>query len=329
MQDHLYYAHPYVETTRAKKLCAWAPDARVLSLNSHVRAIVLDMKTLRDFLRESIIDPDRQIQNVAIFDLGDEVVLKQSVRTQILAGISRLANLMTVKDYTLIGSILTTRFAEDSDVDINILVSATDDDMHELIQIATAHSGKFVEGTRHPINYHLLNDETDFKNANDSADAVFDISKNVFLRKPVEKPFYINNYMSKFKVVVAKVELLKSNLRDDLIDYSELKSLSSQQARELQSEIERELSQIESSALGLIDLYDTIKKNRADAFSRTLSSNDIAEYGMKNRLPDTVLYKLLERFHYLTFLHKVKEIVGSDNHVSSDEADELKDIVTN
>lgn len=329
MQGRLYYAHRYVEIIHAKKLCAWAPAVRVPSLNSHARAIVLDMKTLRDFLHESIIDPDRQIQNVAIFDLGDEVVLKQSVRTQILAGISRLSKLMTVKDYTLIGSILTTRFAEDSDVDINILVSATDDEMDNLVQIAASHSGKFVEGTRHPINYHLLNDETDFKNANDSADAVFDISRNVFLRKPVEKPFYINNYMSKFKSVVAKVELLKSDLRDELIDYSELKSLSSQQARELHSEIERELSQIENSALGLIDLYDTIKKNRADAFSRPLSSKDIAEYGQKNRLPDNVLYKLLERFHYLTFLHKVKEIVGSDSRVSPDEADELKDLVTN
>ena len=315
--------------THVKWWCAWAKAAHAQKLNSHAQATVHDMKTLLNFLNESIIDPDRQIHNVAIFDLGDEVVLKHSVRTQILAGISRLSKLMTVKDYTLIGSILTTRYAEDSDVDINILVAATDEEMDNLVQIATAHSGKFVEGTSHPINYHLLNDESDFKNANNSADAVFDISKNVFLRKPVEKPFYINNYMSKFKSVVAKVELLKSDLRDDLIDYSELKSLSSQQARELQSEIERELSEIESSALGLIDLYDTIKKNRADAFSRPLSSNDIAEYGQKNRLPDNVLYKLLERFHYLTFLHKVKEIVGTDNQVSPDEADELKDLVTN
>jgi predicted nucleotidyltransferase len=286
------------------------------------------MKKLSDFLRESIIDPERYVHSVAIFDLGEKPVLKSAVRNQILAGISRLSQHMAVKDYTLIGSILTTRYAEDSDVDVNVLVSARDEQMDELVQISNQYSGKFVEGTKHPINYHILNDESDFKNANDSADAVFDISSNSFLKLPAEKPFYLHKYMDAFKSVVSKLELLKNEMRDDLIDYRELRHLSTEQASLLHKEIESELKQIEKSAVGLVNLYDTVKKNRADAFARDLTVKDIHEYGAKNSLPENVLYKLLERHHYLTFLHKVKEIIGDDKKLSSQEANQLDGLVS-
>lgn len=286
------------------------------------------MKTLSDFLNESIIDPDRYIHNVSIFDLGEKVALKWSVRQQILAGIAKLSKFMTIKDYTLIGSILTTRYTEDADVDVNVLIVADDSDMETLVAHANEHSGKFIEGTKHPINYHLLNDEADFKNANNAADAVFDITHNKFLRLPKEQPFSIHSYMKKFKQVVAKLEFAKNDMREDLIDYAELQKLSSEHTKLLQKEIERELESIEATASGLIDLYDQVKKDRADAFARPLTSKDIREYGAKNRLPENVLYKLLERHHYLAFLHKVKQILGDDKKLSPNEADELSTLVS-
>lgn len=286
------------------------------------------MKSFSSFLTESILDPERPIHDVSIFDAGEPLTLKPNVRAQILAGISKLSRFMVIKDYTLIGSILTRRYAEDSDVDINVLISAKDDDMIELVKIATESSNKFVEGTKHPINFHILNDETDFENANNSADGVFDISNNKFIREPIEKPFYIEKYMDKFKTLVTQLDILKTDLADDLMDYSDLKMLSHESAQHLASEIEHELKQIEDSASGLIDVYDRVRKDRADAFARPLTASDIREYGAKNRLPANVIYKLLERYHYLTFLHKVKQIVGKDEKVSPDEAEKLKNLVT-
>lgn len=286
------------------------------------------MKSFNSFLTESILDQERPVHDVSIFDLGEPLKLKPSVRTQILAGISKLSRHMSIKDYTLIGSILTRRYAEDSDVDINVLISATDDNMQMLVKIATENSGKFVEGTKHPINFHLLNDESDFKNANDSADGVFDISNNKFVREPIEKPFYIEKYMAKFKNLVSQLDTLKNDLADDLMDYNELKYLSHDSAKQLQTELEHELKQIEQDAAGLIDLYDTVRKDRADAFSHELTSSDIRVYGAKNRLPANVIYKLLERYHYLKFLHKIKDIVGNNGKVTPDEAEQLSKLVT-
>lgn len=283
-----------------------------------------NMKTFNDFLHESVIDPDRHINNVAIFDLGDDIKLKHNVRAQILAGIGKLAREMDVKDYTLIGSILTQYYSEDSDVDINILVSNKDSEMSEIRNIAVQHSGKFVEGTKHPINYHVLNDDADFKNANDSADAVFDISKNVFIKQATNRPFQVEKYMSNFKSLISKIDVLKKDMTDDLINYSELKRLSRESVSRLKVAIENQLKEIEKDALGLISLYDKVRKDRADAFSRPLSVRDIHDYGTKNRLPPNVLYKLLEKHHYMTFLHKVKDIVGDDMTLSDQEAERLR-----
>jgi len=319
----------HVEMDPVSNLCASGKNVFALKVLQLVLKIVSgSMKNFNRFLNESVIDPDRHINNVAIFDLGDEIQLKHNVRAQILAGIGKLSRHMDVKDYTLIGSILTHYYAEDSDVDINILVSNNDVDMPELRNIAVQHSGKFVEGTKHPINFHILNDETDFKNANDSADAVFDISTNRFLRQAINRPFQVEKYMGTFKKLVSEIDVLKQDMIEDLIDYKELKHLSTESITKLQAAIESEIKEIEKNVLGLISLYDKVKKDRADAFARPLTAKDIAEYGTKNRLPHNVVYKLLERHHYMTFLHKVKDIVGSDDKLSKDEAEQLSKLVS-
>lgn len=285
------------------------------------------MKPFSKFLCESILDPERPILSVAVFDLADEPKLKPSVRVQIIARIAILAKVANVIDYTLIGSILTRRYAEDSDIDVNVLVSESDDNMENIRNLATKLSGHFLEGTKHPINLHVLNDKADYDNANDSADGVFDISTNEFIRKPIEKPFHIEQYMSKFKSVVSKIDALKDDLKDDLLDYEELKHFSHEDMKVLQKEIETELKEIESDAQGLVDVYDRVRKERADGFARALTTKDIQEYGAKNRLPGNVIYKLLERHLYLNFLHKVKSIIGDDNKLSSKEADQLSVLV--
>ena len=285
------------------------------------------MKNFSNFLHESIIDPEHPTLSPLVFDDADEPKLKSSVRDQILLKLAILAKSADVTDYSLIGSILTRRYTDDSDIDVNVLVSASDDKMDQIRSAAVKLSGSFLEGTKHPINLHVLNDKSDYDNANDSADGVFDISNNKFIRKPIEKPFHIEKYMTLFRDTVSQIDFLKQELKDDIIDYDELKHFSKTDMQSLQKEIESTISEIENDAQGLVDLYDTIKKDRAKAFAKPLSATDIREYGVKNRLPENVLYKLLERHLYLNFLHKVKEIIGDDEKLSSKELEKLSDLV--
>lgn len=284
------------------------------------------MKNFNDFFVESILDPEQATLSPQIFELDGEPHLKPEVRTQIIAGISKLSEKASVIDYTLIGSILTKRYAQDSDIDVNILVNASQTDIDAVRKLSVDLSGKLVRGTKHPINYHILGDKSDFDNANDSADGVFDISKNKFIRKPTEKPFHIEKYFSQFKSVVSKIDAIKDDLKDDLIDYSLLKSFSEEDVRDLKSMIEDELEQIEQDAKGLSALYDKIWKDRNAGFQKKLTPSEIREYGTKNRLPGNVIYKLLERHHYLHFLHEVDKIIA-DGKVSEKDVDKLIDIV--
>ena len=285
-----------------------------------------DMKNFSEFFVESILDPEQLTLSPQIFELTDPPKLKDSIRTEILAGIAKIAKTSNVLDYTLIGSILTKRYAEDSDIDINILVNASEDDMDKIRSVAMEHSGRLVPNTKHPINYHVLADKSDFDNANKSADGVFDISKNAFIRKPIEKPFHIEKYFDSFKSVVSKIDVLKDELKDDLIDYTALKKFTKDDVKNLQKLIQNELDDIENTAKGLSDLHDKIVSSRNAGFAKDLTASEIREYGTKNRLPGNVIYKLLERHHYLRFLHEVDAIL-KDGKVSEKEADKLVDIV--
>ena len=286
------------------------------------------MKNFNEFLNESILDSEQPTHSSEIFDIfSDDLKLKDSVREQILTGIAILSKYMPIVDYTLIGSILTRRYSVDSDIDINIIISASDDDMEKLVDIATQFSGKFVDGTKHPINYHILNDKMDFDNANNSADGVFDISRNQFIRKPIEKPFFIEDYISKFKSLINKIDILSDNLEDEIMDYSELQKLPKLKIKNLEDELNKELLDIENSAKDLVGIYDQIKDDRSSIFARDMTPKEIAIYGVKNRLPQNVIYKLLERYHYLDFLNRLKNILGDDKHITKEKVIDIKNVI--
>src|SRR5210317_2249281 len=54
-----------------------------------------------------------------------------------------------------------------------------------------------------------------------------------------------------------------------------------------------------------------------------MSPDEIRQYGVKNRLPKNVIYKMLEKYHYLKFYKKCKKILD-DGEVTDAEIDSLK-----
>ena len=56
-----------------------------------------------------------------------------------------------------------------------------------------------------------------------------------------------------------------------------------------------------------------------------MTPDEIKTYSIKNRLPANVVYKMLEKYHYLTFLKKCKKILDDDK-VTDSEIDSLKSV---
>ena len=285
----------------------------------------------KDYIKESIIDIPRQRYAPGVFDEADtnNPKLKKSVRDIILNQIDKFQEKYPVVKYSLIGSILTKKYRDDADLDINILFDVPKEDREEarkeLASSLRNINGELVPGTQHPINYFVIVDP-ELKKKNDAmADGVYDIDENKFVRRPTEDTFDPEKYEADFQKKVKEIDVVKGELARDLIDYEELKGLTASDVLNLQDKINTKLEEIEDSIEVLVDIGDDIVKQRQSAFSDDMTPDEIKQFGKKHKLPKNIIYKYLEKYHYLKFYKKCKEIL-EDGKVTEDEIAKLKTV---
>jgi predicted nucleotidyltransferase len=287
----------------------------------------------KDFIKESIIDIPRQRYAPGVFDNADtnNPKLKKSVRDIILNQIDKFSEKYPVKKYSLIGSILTKKYRDDADLDMNILFDVPKEKQEEvrkeLASSLRSINGKLVPGTKHPINYFVITDP-ELKKKNDAmADGVFDIDENEFVRRPTEDTFDSEKYEADFQAKVKEIDVVKGELARDIIDYEELKDLTADDVLNLQARVNSKLDEIEDSIEVLVDIGDDVVKQRQSAFNDDMSPEEIRQFGKKHKLPKNIIYKYLEKYHYLKFYKKCKDIL-EDGKVTDKEIDSLKEAIT-
>ena len=280
-------------------------------------------------LKEAVIDIPRRTYAKGVFDNADtdNPKLKQTVLDIIENQIKQFNELRPVLKYSLVGSILTKTYRDDADLDINVLfdVPLPDRDVvrKELAKSLRNINGTLVPGTKHPINYYIITDPN-VKETNDKmADAVFDIKSNTFIRKAKEFKFDSKRYAADFEKKVREIDVVQGELKRDIIDYNELKELNPDDVLDLQELINEKLDEIEDGIKHLIDIGNTVLKDRADAFATDMTPEEIKTFGRKNQLPKNVIYKMLEKYHYLTFYKKLKDIL-EDGQVTDAELQSIK-----
>ena len=292
------------------------------------------MKTFKQ-LRESIIDIPRSVYAPLVFDDADtsNPKIKQSVLDMIENQIKEFETEYPVIKIALIGSILTKRYRNDADLDINVLFDVPADKAEdERLRLSKKYlssknpdniQGKDIPGSQHPVNYYFITDETTYEDQNAKADAVFDIRGNKFIKRPDDFDFDINLYLKDFEKKVQELDVIKGELKRDIIDYDELRELKPGEIKNLQDELDIKLKEIEKDLQDIIDIGDTVDAERRSAFDTEMTPDEIRTYGIKNRLPKNVIYKMLEKYHYLTFFKRCKKILD-DGEVSDAEIDSLK-----
>src|SRR6056300_1729121 len=284
---------------------------------------------------ESIIDIPRKTYAPAVFDDADtsNPKIKSSVKKLIDDQLAIFAKEYPVVKTSLIGSILTKRYRNDADLDINVLFDVPKDKQEEerlrlskkYLSASSADSvqGKEIPGSKHPINYYFITDKVTYDDQNKKADAVFDIESNKFIKKPEDFTFDINLYVKEFDRKVQELDVVKGELKRDIIDYNELKDLQPNDILNLQEKIKDKLEEIEDSLEDIVKIGDGVDDERRAAFNKDMSPDEIRTYGVKNRLPKNVIYKMLEKYHYLKFYKKCKKILD-DGEVTDAEIDSLK-----
>tara|TARA_Y100000385_G_scaffold61230_1_gene59818 strand:+ start:1544 stop:3781 length:2238 start_codon:yes stop_codon:yes gene_type:complete len=291
-------------------------------------------KKMKTFL-EAVIDIPRRTYAKGVFDNADtnNPKIKDSVKSLIDKQIEEFETEYPVVKIGLIGSILTKRYREDADLDINVLFDVPKDKREdERLRLSQKYlsaknpnniQGKLIPGTKHPINFYFITDMKTYQDQEKKADAVFDIEDNEFVKRPEEFTFDPNLYVNDFERKVQEIDVVKGELKRDIIDYRELEDLTSDDVLNLQDKINSKLDEIEDSIKDIIKIGDGVDAERRAAFDKDMSPDEIRKYGIKNRLPKAVIYKMLEKYHYLKFYKKCKKILD-DGKVTDKEIDDLE-----
>ena len=293
------------------------------------------IKSFKEKILESIIDIPRRTYAPAVFDDNDtdNPKIKQSVKSQIDSQLKEFETEYPIIKAGLIGSILTKRYRNDADMDINVLfdvpVEKQEDERVRLSKKYLSASnpdniqGQLIPGTQHPINFYFITDKKTYDDQEEKADAVFDIESNVFVKRPDEFVFDPDLYVREFERKVQELDVVKGELKRDIIDYNELIDLSPNDILNLQEKIKDKLEEIEDSIEQIVKIGDTVDAERRAAFDTDMSPDEIRQYGVKNRLPKNVIYKMLEKYHYLKFYKKCKKIL-EDGIVTDKEVKDLE-----
>jgi predicted nucleotidyltransferase len=289
----------------------------------------------KDFILESIIDIPRKTFAPAVFDDADtkDPKIKPSVKKLIDEQIKEFEKEYPVLKVSLIGSILTKRYRNDADLDLNVLFDVPKEKQEEeRVRLSQQYlsaknpnniQGKLIPGSKHPINFYFITDQKTYDDQNKKADAVFDIETNKFIKRPDDFVFDPGLYVREFERKVQELDVVKGELKRDIIDYNELKELTPNDVLDLQEKIKDKLEEIEDSLEDIVKIGDGVDAERRAAFDKDMSPDEIRQYGVKNRLPKNVIYKMLEKYHYLKFYKKCKKIL-EDGIVTDKEVKDLE-----
>ena len=292
-------------------------------------------KMYKNKLNEAVIDAPRTTYAPGVFDdhATSNPKIKSSVREMIDNQLKEFSKEYPVLKVSLVGSILTKRYRNDADLDFNVLFDVpVEKQEEERLRLSQKYlsakspekvNGTLIPGTQHPINYYFITDPKTHQDQEDKADAVFDYRGNMFTKRPADFTFDMKDYLSAYQRKVQEIDIVKGELKRDIIDYDELKGLSTDEVLNLQDKINEKLEEIEQSLKDIVDIGDDVLTARRAAFDSDMTPEQIKKFSIKNRLPKNVVYKLLEKYHYLKFYKKCKEILD-DNKVTDAEIDSLK-----
>ena len=263
----------------------------------------------------SIIDIPRKTYAKGVFNDADtdNPKLKPGVIALIKSQIKKFEQKAPVLKYSLIGSILTKRYREDADLDVNVLFdvepSYRETMRQQLASDLRKINGKLIPGTKHPINYYVITDPK-IKEKNDrEADGVFDIDANKFSRKPKPITFEPKDYEANFRKKVEEIDVVKGELVRDIVDYKELSQLTKDDVDGIQKLVSNKIKEIEESLKILVNIGDEMIKQRQNAFAKNMTPDEIRKFGIKNKLPKNVIYKMMEKYHYSKLYKKCKDIL--------------------
>lgn len=252
---------------------------------------------------------------------------KYQLRPEVESKVRRLAQKLLVgtkvRRAYAVGSLVGYFYRPDSDLDICLVVSASDEMLLFLEEATKKINGKLVPGTKHPINFYVLQDLPDLVRF----DGVYDIKEHRWVKLPTETGVDLFAVYDQFRADFNKIEAAYGEAWRSLIDIDIMReALSRGGEREIALKIRRRIDDLDDALQELAGTYDEVHQERLRAFNRQLELAQLGQnpYPSPNQLPENLRYKLLERYHYLNFLSKLYDLLERKGAIDSKQ--DIKDV---
>ena len=275
------------------------------------------------FLAESSIDFIRRTFAPTVFidEESAEPTMRPELRQQIADHVALINKVAPVKQYFIKGSILTKQYTDKADIDVFVRVRPTgvstmEEDMEK---VWSKIDGVYAKNTTHPLQYYITDAKYDLKNT----EAAYDVKNNTWLSRAVEKEIDELKYANALKNKLNRLDVMTGELRRDVIDHELLDSIPHDQVDNIAKKTNDKLKEVEYDIKALIKSYKEIAGARKEAFAQEMTPEQISEYGRKTHLPGNVIFKFVERYHYLEFLRRLRDILGDDKQLSKDEYEKM------
>lgn len=283
------------------------------------------MKNL-NYIIESVVDITRKNLDPLVFDfVVGSYVMKPDIVSYLKQVIDEINfNIVNINNAFVKGSILSFQWNENSDIDLLLEIDQNirEEDLNKIQNKIDERYSDNVPTTTHPLQIYVLPGKYDTR----KADGIYDLDSG-WVKGPYNISVNIDNYYDKFHKMVSSIDISTGELKRKIIDYNMLNKLNEEEIGGLSNKINKKLEEINSKVEDIVSQYKHIKNMRKNAFSDEMTPQEISEYGSKNSLPSNVIFKLMERYYYLSMMRELKSIIEKSKIDTEEEVEEVKDSI--
>ena len=293
-------------------------------------------------LVESSIDFPRQELDSQVWQkAGDDYVLRQNVKRHILSVIGRYPaeNLQRLAaKIQIVGSICTTQFADDADIDVHIQprdITGYDEEIPMQVKKWFDQNRDAINGWigEHPIEVYLQLDP-----AQDlMSDGVYDLLADKWVVGPKEQAQDYDPYedfsdiADQIRAEVRDADALFGELKRDVIDHEVIQQaierMPASQRQQLVAKLETKLQEIETGIEALYKERGEWSVSRRTASKPATPEQARQDVELARKWKDqNAIFKFINRYQYMQVIGDLKTLVGDDDKLEDEDVSKIKSI---
>jgi predicted nucleotidyltransferase len=217
--------------------------------------------------------------------------MKPSVRQKMLNWVYDLIPQNYIKGITMIGSATGYKWEDDSDIDLQVVLSEESGGYKYWFPVTRKYNGKLLDGTRHPLTMMPTNYSPERElSAEDLDFEAYDVVKDKWIKEPIPQESLVNPFI-KNKGDIVYAGLIKTqvdNLLNDLkYAHSKWKVTGDKSWLEETYRVFKDLASI----------FFEIDRNRKNSYA--------AGWGIPRYSSENIIFKYIEKKEYLHILQDI------------------------